>query len=330
MRSLHSWLALLFALPLLLVSLSGAVLGFARESDRIFNVDLLAAPFSTAPLRPPTQWLETARQAHPDMRIVGLGLPVTPVDTAMVLMEDKGGALYEAHIHPRTGEWRGSRSANAGLYSLAWRLHTTLLFSETGRWINRLAAIGMLFLIFSGLFLRRRSQSLGMAGRTHPLLGSMTAPVLALIATSGLLFLAWQPSYGNVQHLVLRAPAHSFALTDPTAALAALQTSQPECAPRWISPLTPEAVRIACEEPHHAGTLGVRWFAWSAEGGLLPQADGSRAGELLYDLHTGELLGMPGRFLWVIVSLAVPFLILGGFASRSARRNSPAARTNHE
>jgi uncharacterized iron-regulated membrane protein len=109
-----------------------------------------------------------------------------------------------------------------------------------------------------------------------------------------------------------------------------LQVTQPKCAPRWIVPLPQEGLRIACEEPHHAGTLGVRWFTWSADGGLVPQADGARAGELLYDLHTGELLGMPGRILWVIASLVVPFLILGGLASRSARRGSPATKTHHE
>ncbi|MFZ5466565.1 MAG: PepSY-associated TM helix domain-containing protein [Pseudomonadota bacterium] len=330
MRPLHGWLALLFALPLLLASLSGAMLGFARESDRMFNVELLAAPFSTAPPQSADRLLDRARDAHPGMRIVGLGLPVTPVDAALVLMEDDAGERHEVHIHPRTGEPRGSRPSDAGLYSLAWRLHTTLLLGETGRWINRLAALGLLLVILSGLLLRGRRQARGIAGRTHPLLGMTSAPVLALIASSGLLFLAWQPGYGNVQHLTLHTPAHRFELPDPTPALAALQTAQPECAPRWVAPLAPEGVLIACEEPHHAGTLGVRWFAWSAVGGLAPETGGPRAGELLYDLHTGELLGMPGRILWVIASLAVPFLILGGFASRSARRDSPAAKTNHE
>ncbi|MEW5972553.1 MAG: PepSY-associated TM helix domain-containing protein [Pseudomonadota bacterium] len=330
MRPLHGWLALLFALPLLLASLSGAMLGFARESDRMFNVELLAAPFSAAPPQSANHLLDRARDAHPGMRIIGLGLPVTPVDTALVLMEDDAGERHEVHIHPRTGEPRGSRPVDTGLYSLAWRLHTTLLLSESGRWITRMAAVGLLLTILSGLLLRGRTQVRGIAGRTHPLLGMTSAPVLVLIAASGLLFLAWQPGYGNVQHLTLHTPAHRFDLPDPTPALAALQTAQPACVPRWAAPLAREGVRIACEEPHHAGTLGVRWFAWSAEGGLVPQADGARAGELLYDLHTGELLGMPGRILWVIASLAVPFLILGGLASRSARRGSPAAKTNHE
>ena len=330
MRPLHGWLALLFALPLLLVSLSGAMLGFARESDRIFNVDLLAAPFSVSPPLPPERWLETARQVYPGMRIIGLGLPLTPVDTAFVLMEDDAGGRHEVHIHPRTGEPRGSRPTDAGLYGLAWHLHTTLLLGESGRWITRLAAVGLLLTILSGLLLRGRTQVRGIAGRTHPLLGMTSAPVLALIAASGLLFLAWQPGYGNVQHLALHTPAHRFDLPDPTPALTALQLTQPKCVPRWVAPLAQEGVRIACEEPQHAGTLGVRWFAWSADGGLVHQADGARTGELLYDLHTGELLGMPGRILWVIASLAVPFLILGGLASRSARRGSPAAKTNHE
>ncbi|MGK0673038.1 MAG: PepSY-associated TM helix domain-containing protein [Halothiobacillaceae bacterium] len=327
---LHGWLALLFALPLLLVTLSGALLGFARESDRIFNVDLLTAPFSASAPLPPARWLEIARQTHPEMRIIGLGFPITPVDTALVLMEDAAGKRHEVHVHPRTGEPRGSRPVDRGLYSLAWHLHTTLLLGETGRWMTRLAAVGLLLTILSGLLLHGRTQARGIAGRTHPLLGMTTAPMLALIAASGLLFLAWQPSYGNVQHLTLHTPTRPFDLPDPTPALTALHTAQPTCAPRWLAPLAQERVLIACETPHHAGTLGIHWFTWSASGGLVPETGEGRAGELFYGLHTGELLGMPGRILWVIASLAVPFLILGGLASRSAHRDPPAATTNHD
>lgn len=320
MRNLHGWLALLFALPLLLASVSGAMLGFARESDRMFNVDLLGAPFSAAPLQSIQQLLDTAREAHPDRRVIGLGLSATPVDATLVLMEDAAGSRHEVYIHPRTGELRGSRFTGSSLYGLTWRIHTTLLVDETGRWITRFAALGLLLVTLSGLVLRGRTQAHGIAARTHPLLGMTSAPVLAVIAATGLLFIAWQPGYGNVQHLIQNTRGAGLELADPTSALTALQATQPGCIARWIAPLPGDGLRLACEEAHHAGTLGVRWLVWSAAGTLEPDAQATQAGELLYNLHTGELLGMPGRILWVLASLAVPILILGGLASRLARR----------
>lgn len=320
MRTLHGWLALLFALPLLLASVSGALLGFARESDRMFNVDLLAAPFSASPQRSIQHLLATAREAHPDRRVIGLGLSTTPVDATLVLMEDTAGARHEVYIHPRTGELRGSRPAQSSLYGLAWRLHTTLLLSETGRWITRLAALGLLLVTLSGLVLRSQAVARGIAARTHPLLGMTSAPVLGVAAATGLLFMAWQPGYGNVQHLIQNTRGTGHELADPTPALAALQATLPDCTARWIAPLPEGGLRLACEEPHHAGTLGVRWLTWSPGGPLKPDSRATLPGELLYDLHTGELLGMPGRILWVLASLAVPILILGGLASRNARR----------
>ncbi|HET18992.1 MAG TPA: PepSY domain-containing protein [Chromatiales bacterium] len=320
MRTLHGWLALLFALPLLLASVSGALLGFARESDRMFNVDLLAAPFSASPQRSIQHLLAKAREAHPDRRVIGLGLSTTPVDATLVLMEDAVGVRHEVYIHPRTGELRGSRPAQSSLYGLAWRLHTTLLLDETGRWITRLAALGLLLTTLSGMVLRGRAQARGIAARTHPLLGMTSAPVLGIAAATGLLFMAWQPGYGNVQHLIQNTRGAGLELVDPTPALAALQATQPDCTARWIAPLPEGSLRLACEEPHHAGTLGVRWLTWSPGGLLEPDSRATLAGELLYDLHTGELLGMPGRILWVLASLAIPILILGGLASRNARR----------
>jgi len=322
MRTLHGWLALLFALPLLLASVSGAMLGFARESDRIFNVDLLAAPFSSSPPRSIQHLLATARAAYPDRRVIGLGLSATPVDATVVLMQDAAGARHEVYIHPRTGELRGSRPAQSSLYGLAWRLHTTLLLNETGRWITRLAALGLLLTTLSGLVLRSRTQARGMAARTHPLLGMTSAPVLGIAALTGLLFMVWQPGYGNVQYLIQNTRDPGLELADPTPALTALQARHPDCTARWITPQPGDGLRLACEEPHHAGTLGVRWFTWTPGGTLETDELAPLTGELLYGLHTGELLGMPGRILWVLASLAVPILILGGLASRNARQAS--------
>lgn len=323
-RALHGVLALVFALPLLAVALSGAMLGFARESDRMFNVDLLAAPASAGEALPIDLLLHRVRDAYPERSMIGLALPQTPVDALLVLTEDPQGLRHEVYIHPRSGELRGERTVEEGLYAWAWRLHTRLVSGEIGPWISRISALGLLLLIASGLALRRTSASQGIA-RAHPLLGLTSAPVLVIIAASGLFFMIERPDYGHAQRQVLHTQGESLGLGDPGAALAALGEAHPLCAPRWLAPLPAGGLRIACEEPRHAGTLGLRWLSWTPADGL-SEAEGPSAGEWAYDLHTGELFGMPGRILWVMASLAIPLLILGGIALRQARRMSSSTR----
>lgn len=325
MRTLHGWLAFLFAIPLVLASLSGAMLGFARESDRMFNVDLLSAPMSSAPLQSVDTLFNAAQAAFPASRIIGMAPATTPVDATLILMVDADGHRHEVYLHPRTGELRGYRSINDSFFGLAHALHTRLFINDAGRWLIRFAALGLLLTALSGVLLGTRTQSRGMAARIHPLLGMTSAPVLALIGASGLAFLAWQPGYGNIQRMALTAQPASVELHSPQTALEAMRNTYPDHTPRWISAIDNERMVLICDTPNHAGTLGTHTVEWHGEHGLrfdtnatgIDQAPAT--GELLYNLHTGELLGMPGRILWVMASLAVPFLILGGFASRKAR-----------
>lgn len=192
-RSIHAVLALFFALPLLVVSLSGALLGFARESDRIINVDLLSAPFSSAP----TQSMETlesvVRQRYPDYQLVAVHPAKTAFDSTVFIMQDAQKHRHEVFIHSQTAEIRGSRLAAESFYAQVYRFHTTLVLGDIGAWITRLAALGLLLTALSGLLLRRQSHQASLSARLHPLLGMVATPVLLIIATSAL-FIAFADS----------------------------------------------------------------------------------------------------------------------------------------
>ncbi|MEW5839195.1 MAG: PepSY domain-containing protein [Pseudomonadota bacterium] len=185
-RRIHAALAFIFALPLLLVSLSGALLGFARESDRIMHVDLVSAPFSSAP----AQSLEALRSAvlarYPGYSVVETHPAKTTFDSALFVMRDAENSLHEVYIHTQTAEIRGSRPAEDNFYAQVRTFHTTLAMGETGAWITRLAALGLLLTSLSGLLLRRQTYRHSLSARLHPLLGVTAAPVLLLIASTGL------------------------------------------------------------------------------------------------------------------------------------------------
>ena len=186
-RRIHAVLAIVFALPLLLVSLSGAMLGFARESDRILHVDLVSAPFSSAPAQTMQTLRAVVQDRFPERRMVEDHPAKTSFDSTMFVMQDKLNQRHEVFIHTQTGEIRGSRPENENFYHQVHHIHTTLLLGETGRWITTLAALGLFLTALSGLILRRKAPLRSLSARLHPLLGVITAPVLLTIAISGLL-----------------------------------------------------------------------------------------------------------------------------------------------
>ena len=194
-RSLHAILALIFALPLVLVSLSGAVLGFARESDRIINVDLVSAPWSSKPVQS-LDVLESVVEKHfPALKIVEVHPAKSAFDSTVFIMQDAQEQLHEVYIHSQTAEIRGSRLVSDGFYAQMYRLHTTLTLGDPGVWMTRLAALGLLLTTLSGLLLRRQSYQQSLSARLHPLLGMTAAPVLLIIASSTLFIaLADSPS----------------------------------------------------------------------------------------------------------------------------------------
>jgi len=238
-RSLHAILALVFALPLVLVSLSGAMLGFARESDRIINVDLVSAPWSSAPVQSMQSLESVVQKQFPELNVVEIQPAKTAFDSTVFILQDAQKNTHEVFIHTQTAEIRGRRLAADSFYAQVYRFHTTLVLGEWGAWVTRFAALGLMLTTLSGLLLRRQSTQQSLSARLHPLLGMTAAPVLLIIATSALLI------------AFIDSPS-----------------------------------------------------AW------------------LHQLHTGELLAMPGRVLWVLASLAVPLLAYGGIASYRARSKS--------
>lgn len=215
------------------------MLGFAHESDRIINVDLVSAPWSSAPVQSIEALRTVVEKQFPDLNVIEVHPAKTAFDSTVFIMQDAQKQVHEVFIHSQTAKIRGSRLASDSFYAQVYRLHTTLTLGALGVWMTRLAALGLLLTTLSGLLLRRQSYQQSLSARLHPLLGMTAAPVLFIIATSALLI----------------------ALADTPSA--------------WLHPL-----------------------------------------------HTGELLAMPGRVLWVLASLAVPLLVLGGIASYRARSTS--------
>lgn len=189
MRRVHAFLAFVFALPLILLSLSGALLGFARETDRILHVDLVSAHFSSLPVLATDELAQRAQAAFPDLQLVDVLPAKTLYDSTLFIMTDVAQRRHEVYVHSQTGEILGSRLESDNFYHRMRHIHTQLLLGETGRWIAFAAALGLLLTTFSGLALRRQSYAQNINARTHPLLGVVTSPVLLAISITALMMI---------------------------------------------------------------------------------------------------------------------------------------------
>lgn len=177
------------------------MLGFARESDRIINVDLVSAPFSSAPVQSLDALEAVVLQRYPDRKIIEIHPAKTAFDSTVFVLQDSQNRTHEVFIHTQTAEIRGSRLATDSFYAQVYRFHTTLVLGDIGAWVARLAALGLLLTSLSGLVLRRQRAQASLSARLHPLLGMTAAPVLLTIATSAL-FIAFYDTQGTWLHQI--------------------------------------------------------------------------------------------------------------------------------
>lgn len=231
-KRLHYWLAWLFALPLIWLSLTGALLGFSNEMDRIAHVELMTTPLSQQPTLSESVQHELIRQALPHYQWVAFKPAQNPVDTSMALLRDDQDQLWQVFLNPKLGEVNGIRALSDDWTVMLTRWHRFAFVGyELGKLPAMLSTLALLLVVLSGWILSKKQTQQRYS--LHRLLGQWLTPVLLVVLVSGLFLSA-----------------------------------------------------------HNNG-----WFVSSMNWA---------------SLHQGDWLGMPGRLLWVVASLLLAWLIVGG------------------
>lgn len=159
-RRLHVWLALSIGLIFVVAGLSGSIIAFDHAIDERLNPELLLVA-DNAPTQPRLSYdamLATARlhAAEQELYVSGLQAPRLPNSTQMFWMRplDKsaGWTTYELFIHPYSGAVLGQRVWGDYFTSFMYMFHHTLWLGKTGKLILGYSAIGMLVMLFSGLY----------------------------------------------------------------------------------------------------------------------------------------------------------------------------------
>ena len=338
---LHLWLGLGSGLIVLVVSLTGAIFTF---QDEIRNATqpwrLVAAPAHTAPL-PPSKLLAATVASHPGATPSWTSY-YGPGRSATVYFTDKAGGNYMASLDPYTGRVLHEQDLTTDFFTIVKALHMYLLLPPAvGEWVVGVAVAIFLVMLATGLALwwpkrrQERKQRLtikwGARWRRlnydlHQVLGFYIAAGAFIIALTGLFM-----SFGS--WLQVASPV---APTQPLVDVAYRQVRQqsPSADMVLIGPATDRKQPLYCltyQKSLHYYHRDEYYFH-PVSGRLLralphaTKSNGKKLGDLNYDLHTGQLLGLGGKIVAFLISLVSASLPVTGTLLWWGRRHKQPRR----
>ena len=156
----HAWAGLLSGLFVLLMSLSGAILVFHDELDKVRPGTGNATSQAILPV---DSCYHIIQQAFPAARISSCELPDGKESPYAFSLYDtsfeKGREALQVFLHPQTGAIIKKRSSH-GLrdHFMGWlsAFHSSFLLGRVGEWLLGFFAIIFLFSLFSGVILYRK------------------------------------------------------------------------------------------------------------------------------------------------------------------------------
>lgn len=352
---LHRWVGLAVAVLLSVQGLTGTLLVFREEIERLLHPELVVAPAATTV--PIQQLVDTVRVAAPEATLQRIRF-TDGAAAAMFVMRGADDRPYLVAVDP----WRGDILRQGGYarwpMELLFRIHDELLSGRTGEIIVSIEGIALAFLVIAGFILwwpgRRRLKSgfrvvTGQGAdrtlrTTHRALGGAIAVVLLMSGLTGALLI----HRTALQPLLPMVPRPKFVVVErPGQPLVAIDT--------MLARARLEHGPLPLRELRFSGSAGqVVAFYFRDESSLRPNAtrqyfhnayDGSELGryepdnlpalntayDWLFTIHTGRAGRLPGRVLVLTGGLSLVFFVTSGvWLWFSARRQRRARRMKAE
>lgn len=355
----HLYLGLCIGAFYMLAAITGSLLVFYVEIDRVLNPELLVQPGPV--IQPYEKVLETLQHNFPERdRSWRLELPTEPDRPVMARYykpAEKSHLTFAplmVAVNPYTLEIINSRFW--GDYAMTWvyDLHYTLLLDKTGHTLIALVGIFLLVSLCSGVYLwwphsGRWKKALALKlrhGRArwiydlHTLTGVYAAVLLVVISVTGSVLAKpdWFHPLVKKTSSVFEAPESRSEPGDRIKRISmddALQialTRFPKAEPRWLeSPDGEEGVFMV--RLHQQGEPGNRFpktTVWIEQysGEVLAVRDpfDGSAGDAFLDwqhpLHSGEAFGLTGRILVLLSGLLLPVLLVTGLVRWNQKRHA--------
>jgi uncharacterized iron-regulated membrane protein len=210
---LHKWLGIVLAIWVILIGLSGAVLIFRPELQKISYPQFFSVARSGIRDASADTLLDALRTAYPRARLSGLDWPTYRRDTVLAYVLD-GSAFRTVFLHPQTAAILGEMPEHWWITTLQ-EFHFNLLSGRTGRTVNGIAALCLVGTLGAGLVawwpaIGRWKQSLTidfsrswkrMNWQAHNAVGFWLFALLLLWAVTGVEF-AFPKEFKAVVHAV--------------------------------------------------------------------------------------------------------------------------------
>lgn len=307
--TVHRWLALLACLPLLIVLISGAGLSFVNEFDRAMHPALLSVAASKPlDIEKITTYIKTDLETI-EADLVAIRYPESAYDPIRLQLSSTSDQWLR-YINPHTGKVLGERNLVQDWSVKLLRLHMHVLETGVGSVVTLIGTAILLVMLALGLSLLRRKSGWKVSG-WHAWLGLCSAPVLLLICVSGLISFSGVSAISGTDR-VKPTPIDSQSNL--------IQLNHAEIIKTCIN--SPSEIIASVTGVTLSCNNGDRWLFESIAGELaIPQSSGNQA--LLWNIHSGEWAGLPGRAFWMWSVLGVLYLMYSGLGDwyQSVRRS---------
>lgn len=352
---LHLWLGLAAGLFLSLAGLTGSLLVFRHEIDRLLNPQLLTVESRGEAVARVETVLRSVENTFPSNRPLRIGFPRTPDSTFEVWLDSNEGR--RVYVNPSTGKVLGSRLPHRTFRGFLRAVHVQLLAGTTGETVAGIFGLLLLLLIVTGyilwwpalrriprtLLVRWRASWKQFCYQAHAATGAVVGLLLLATVLTGVT-LVFDDSFHAVVSLVsASAPPEAPAVASNAgdgplslnAVLAVADRALPEAQTTWmILPRTPDAaITVRKRFPGEAQYNGKSYIHIDPYSGELLQVVhafrgtvGTRLANLRYPVHTGELGGYGLRVLVALIGLSPALLTATGGASWWFRRRGRTSK----
>jgi uncharacterized iron-regulated membrane protein len=158
---LHFWTATLSGAIVLVLAVTGCLLAFEEQLDRLSHYRLAYVSAAGANL-PVSRLLASVKERFPDDDVVSIAMERSPRLAWQVAIPD--GIVY---VNPHTGQVNGLRERGQTVFGIAHELHTHLAAGHLGASVIRWSDLAMAMLLVSGVALwwpRREGRRLRIGG----------------------------------------------------------------------------------------------------------------------------------------------------------------------
>jgi uncharacterized iron-regulated membrane protein len=345
----HLYLALAAGIFVTILGVTGSIMAFEDDLDRLSNPKLFYSEPKGQQLSA-AAILDSLHKTYPGQRFGSLKLPGRSDGSYSVPM--RGAQLF---IDSYTGEIHGTRTGPSLLQNIH-TLHLRLLMGKPGEAIVRWVGVIILFLVISGLYLwwplKRASVKPGAPTRRlsfdlHNMVGIYSAAFLLVLAATGAAIgfddtlVPWLTKVTNSaapKRNVPSTPQNGATPITPDDAIRSASAALPGAEPLAVSiPGGPRAsYSVAMHFPEDLTPGGRSWVIVDQFSGQSLYVESSRnppaaTGFVTANraIHTGDIFGYFSKILMSLASLMLVVQVITGYYMwwKKLRAPKPSSRT---